>query len=406
MHVAAQSNQALLLSYFYDLGVSITVQDLKGGTPLHWAANQGSEICASLLLGWDLSLLNVGDNEGQTALHLAASAGCSKIIKTLLIKGASRSVEDRKGKKPVDIALDKGDEKTARLLKPVSIFTEFGFKAPLRPPRSNYLPVITYLLLYGGGSVLVVGSLSQYISHLPRLGYFAVVVLSFVLFIIVCMKNPGYIESSPVSVARLYEKYESHFICPDCKIYRPARSRHCLCCDRCVEKYDHHCPWVNNCIGGKNLGWFLVFIVATWISLAFKVFICEETIRAENDHPGTISFSLETSKLVAVVIGFTAFLFEVPLSLLVFIQITNFAFNLTTNERFSRHGKVSHGESLVSYEREEKNCFQNCFNMCCNLDEKGRATCEVRPADEDSVIYEEIAKVGDRSISIEPVNKD
>jgi hypothetical protein len=44
--------------------------------------------------------------------------------------------------------------------------------------------------------------------------------------------------------------------------------------------------------------------------------------------------------------------------------------------------------------------------MCCNLDEKGRATCEVRPADEDSVIYEEIAKVGDRSISIEPVNKD
>ena len=400
MHVAAQANQPLILSYFYDMGVSINTKDSKGGTPLHWAANQGSEICASLLLSWDHSLIDEQDNEGMTALHLATNVGSSKIIKTLLIKGANRKVQDKQGKKPSDLAIDKGDHKIAKLLAPVSLFSEFGFKAPLRPPRSNYLPVMTYLGFYGGGSIIVVGSLSQYVNHWFKAGYFFILVSSFILFIIVCMKNPGYIENSPVSVARLYEKYEAHFVCPDCKTYRPARSRHCLCCDRCVEKYDHHCPWVNNCIGGRNLGWFIFFITTTWLSLAFKIYICQETIRTQDPIQGAIDFELDICKLISVIIGSAAFLFIIPVSVLVVVQMQNFAKNLTTNERFSRAGRVGHSESLASYERTEQNWIKNCLDMCCNFNEKGRATCEVRPADEDSIIFEEVVKVADKSMNL------
>jgi hypothetical protein len=62
-------------------------------------------------------------------------------------------------------------------------------------------------------------------------------------------------------------------LCPDCLVVRTPRSRHCNTCNQCVERFDHHCPWINNCVGVGNHSYFvsfLFFLVCTIVS----VFTC------------------------------------------------------------------------------------------------------------------------------------
>ena len=50
--------------------------------------------------------------------------------------------------------------------------------------------------------------------------------------------------------------------CVTCNVYRPYGASHCRDCDVCVEGFDHHCPWISNCVGKRNHRWFVAFIFA------------------------------------------------------------------------------------------------------------------------------------------------
>ena len=62
--------------------------------------------------------------------------------------------------------------------------------------------------------------------------------------------------------------------CNTCNIIRPQRTTHCGCCNNCIQRFDHHCPWIGTCVGLRNYSYFYLFLLFLNINQFFILAIC------------------------------------------------------------------------------------------------------------------------------------
>ncbi|KAG5883404.1 hypothetical protein JTB14_031293 [Gonioctena quinquepunctata] len=60
-------------------------------------------------------------------------------------------------------------------------------------------------------------------------------------------------------------------VCARCETYRPPRAHHCRICQRCIRRMDHHCPWINNCVGERNQKYFIQFLIYVGALSAYSI---------------------------------------------------------------------------------------------------------------------------------------
>ena len=56
-----------------------------------------------------------------------------------------------------------------------------------------------------------------------------------------------------------------------CHVFKPERCHHCSVCNRCVLNMDHHCPWINNCVGFHNRKIFILLLLYSLANLYFFI---------------------------------------------------------------------------------------------------------------------------------------
>ena len=69
-----------------------------------------------------------------------------------------------------------------------------------------------------------------------------------------------------------FPKYQNQCFKCNLKPLKPHRSYHCSTCDRDIVYMDHHCMWINNCVGLNNYRFFLAFVLYLCTLLPLFVF--------------------------------------------------------------------------------------------------------------------------------------
>jgi len=219
-------------------------------------------------------------------------------------------------------------------------------------------------------------------------------------FIVGVKSNPGYLEKEEgkeFEYLNLLQTVPHDKLCHECKLIKTPRSVHCSICNRCVDRYEGHCVWLNNCVGRGNANTYFIWVFYVWLDVFLVGWISMASIRVvacEIDHCIYAFLCIAcnnhyvhyTTTWGCMIICYFYF---VPSAYWCCKQCINYGKGMTTNERYARANRTAsavseddvnslyeditengESEALIDGERprrrRRRGCWGNCGQMCCN----------------------------------------
>lgn len=344
--LAVQHHQynAVLLIHKWLPGTSpFDKRDSSGCSSVHWAAYKG-DLLMLRLLHYLKADMNAIDNQGMSPIHRATGEGWAEAALFLMEKcGANTKLVNNKNETPIDVAKRLGNKSLQYALSrnPDEMKEETG---------GNWILSAIYCVVLSVTVISFFNDLYAESSSVFRIVFVSVVVCLIYSFSDLLISDPGFVEKRSYgrsAVEDLQAKLESPkgIVGPDEGLQRicvtcweskdiEKRMKHCSVCDRCVESFDHHCGWINNCVAEKNHREFIVMVFSTWLGIAMYIYMSINQA-VYSRLPSLIDFLWNKPFIFPLWI---VYLVVFPwLTILLGAQIRSIAINMNTNELMNMH---------------------------------------------------------------------
>ena len=338
---AAQYGQTGICVYLVNKGAEIMATDPDGDSALHWAAYNGNMETAQYLMNIGINP-HALDGCGQNCLHLSVLSKSMTTVELFLDKGLDPQVKDNNGNTPIMLAVKRKYNNIATALYGESAGPTLSIQSLIYGPntrgRWQVIFFLCAMLLWGYPFYyykLFVPTFEMW-RHMHT--WFIVSnVIMWIFYLVAAYTKPGYLPCNTEeyelvmkqlrtqpSTREQIEADDYHnpmlSLCHTCKLVRPPRARHCRLCKRCINHFDHHCPWVNNCVGYRNRVSFITFLLLLNINGWASGYMYLKIM------------ALNGSDLSIFINGFLEAIFGLPMTFLLMYNLLLIGAGLTTHE--------------------------------------------------------------------------